>query len=92
MGVRIKVWVYLKYRPENIFYLDTFFQLQARQLNVYVFLRVSLGPVLRTKCYRSELHVAANDSSCPSQKVSAQLKQCGMALLSDRIHISSPNY
>ena len=30
MEVQIKVCVYLKYRPENILYPDTFFQLQAR--------------------------------------------------------------
>ena len=35
---------------------------------MYTFLRVTLGHVLRTKCYRSELHVPVNDSSCPSQK------------------------
>jgi len=29
MEVHIKVCVYLKYRPENILYLDTFFQLTS---------------------------------------------------------------
>jgi len=37
MEVHIEVCVYLKYRPENILYPDTFFQLQARQLNVCFF-------------------------------------------------------